>query len=43
LFCLGVTEVDPSRGTLLFEGFISKERNERPTLMSISNTSGAKK
>jgi error-prone DNA polymerase len=25
-FCLGVTEVDPARGNLLFERFISKER-----------------
>ncbi len=31
-FCLGVTEVDPSRGTLLFERFISKERNEPPDI-----------
>ena len=31
-FCLGVTEVDPARGTLLFERFISKERNEPPDI-----------
>ena len=31
-FCLGVTEVDPVRGTLLFERFISKERNEPPDI-----------
>ncbi|KAB0325486.1 error-prone DNA polymerase [Janthinobacterium sp. PLB04] len=31
-YCLGVTEVDPSRGTLLFERFISKERNEPPDI-----------
>ncbi|TDK67571.1 error-prone DNA polymerase [Sapientia aquatica] len=31
-YCLGITEVDPSRGTLLFERFISKERNEPPDI-----------
>ena len=31
-FCLGVTEVDPARGTLLFERFISKERDEPPDI-----------
>lgn len=31
-YCLGVTEVDPSLGTLLFERFISKERNEPPDI-----------
>jgi error-prone DNA polymerase len=31
-FCLGVTAVDPARGTLLFERFISKERNEPPDI-----------
>ncbi len=31
-FCLGITEVDPARGTLLFERFISKERNEPPDI-----------
>ncbi|MCU6501954.1 error-prone DNA polymerase [Rugamonas sp. A1-17] len=31
-FCLGVTEVDPSRGTMLFERFISKERDEPPDI-----------
>ncbi|KQV80983.1 DNA polymerase [Massilia sp. Root351] len=31
-YCLGVTEVDPSRGTLLFERFMSKERNEPPDI-----------
>ena len=31
-YCLGITEVDPSRGTLLFERFISKERNEAPDI-----------
>ncbi|WP_454875495.1 error-prone DNA polymerase [Paraburkholderia xenovorans] len=29
-YCLGVTEVDPARGNMLFERFISKERNEPP-------------
>ncbi len=29
-YCLGITEVDPARGNLLFERFISKERNEPP-------------
>jgi error-prone DNA polymerase len=31
-FCLGVTEVDPDRIDLLFERFISKERNEAPDI-----------
>jgi error-prone DNA polymerase len=31
-YCLGITEVDPSRATLLFERFISKERNEPPDI-----------
>lgn len=31
-YCLRITEVDPSRGTLLFERFISKERNEPPDI-----------
>jgi error-prone DNA polymerase len=31
-FCLGITEVDPSRAELLFERFISKERNEPPDI-----------
>ncbi|MDO8299520.1 error-prone DNA polymerase, partial [Lacisediminimonas sp.] len=30
--CLGITEVDPARGILLFERFISKERNEPPDI-----------
>lgn len=29
-YCLGVTEVDPSRSKLLFERFMSRERNEPP-------------
>jgi len=31
-FALGITEVDPARGNLLFERFISKERNEPPDI-----------
>jgi len=31
-YCLGVTEVDPARSNLLFERFISKERNEPPDI-----------
>ena len=31
-YCLGITEVDPRRGTNLFERFISKERNEPPDI-----------
>ncbi len=31
-YCLGITEVDPGRGNLLFERFISKERNEPPDI-----------
>ncbi len=31
-YCLGVTEVDPEKATLLFERFISKERNEPPDI-----------
>jgi len=31
-YCLGITEVDPSRSTLLFERFISKERGEPPDI-----------
>jgi error-prone DNA polymerase len=31
-YCLGVTEVDPARGNLLFERFISRERNEPPDI-----------
>jgi error-prone DNA polymerase len=31
-FCLGVTEVDPARGDLLFERFISPDRNEPPDI-----------
>jgi len=31
-FCLWITEVDPSRSVLLFERFISAERNEPPDI-----------
>ena len=31
-YCLAVTEVDPSRMAMLFERFISKERNEPPDI-----------
>lgn len=31
-YCLGVTEVDPGRASLLFERFISEERNEPPDI-----------
>ncbi|MGC1998141.1 MAG: error-prone DNA polymerase [Pseudolabrys sp.] len=31
-YCLGVTEVDPQRGDLLFERFISSERREPPDI-----------
>src|SRR5207244_13138903 len=31
-FCLGITEVDPGRMSVLFERFISKERNEPPDI-----------
>ncbi len=31
-YCLGITEVDPARQQLLFERFISRERNEPPDI-----------
>ena len=31
-YCLGITGVDPARGDLLFERFISRERNEAPDI-----------
>lgn len=31
-YCLQITEVDPSRGQLLFERFISRERDEPPDI-----------
>src|SRR5205085_3278095 len=31
-YCLGVTSVDPARIDLLFERFVSKERNEPPDI-----------
>ena len=31
-YCLGITDVDPARMSVLFERFISKERNEPPDI-----------
>ncbi len=31
-FCLGITEVDPARMEMLFERFLSRERNEPPDI-----------
>ena len=31
-YCLGITEVDPARTEMLFERFISRERNEPPDI-----------
>ena len=31
-YCLGITEVDPERMEMLFERFVSKERNEPPDI-----------
>lgn len=31
-YCLGITEVDPTKINMLFERFISKERNEPPDI-----------
>jgi error-prone DNA polymerase len=31
-YCLGITEVDPAQSQLLFERFISRERNEPPDI-----------
>jgi error-prone DNA polymerase len=31
-YCLGITEVDPSRMSMLFERFISRERGEPPDI-----------
>ncbi len=31
-YCLGVTEVDPARNELLFDRFVSEERNEPPDI-----------
>ena len=31
-YCLGITEIDPARNTVLFERFISRERNEPPDI-----------
>ena len=42
-FCLGVTEVDPARMSVLFERFISRERTSRPTSTWTLNTSAARR
>ncbi|ODS96187.1 MAG: error-prone DNA polymerase [Lautropia sp. SCN 69-89] len=31
-YCLGITEVDPARASVLFERFVSRERNEPPDI-----------
>ncbi|AVQ80912.1 error-prone DNA polymerase [Variovorax sp. PMC12] len=31
-FCLGITAIDPDKGTLLFERFLSRERHEPPDI-----------
>ncbi|MFO1300704.1 MAG: error-prone DNA polymerase [Burkholderiaceae bacterium] len=31
-YCLGITEIDPARTSVLFERFISRERNEPPDI-----------
>ncbi|MBK6907955.1 MAG: error-prone DNA polymerase [Rhodocyclaceae bacterium] len=31
-YALGITEVDPARGSMLFERFVSRERNEPPDI-----------
>jgi error-prone DNA polymerase len=31
-YCLGITEIDPARTVLLFERFVSRERNEPPDI-----------
>ncbi len=31
-YCLGITEIDPERSNLLFERFMSRERNEVPDI-----------
>ena len=31
-YCLGITEVDPARMSVLFERFVSRERNEPPDI-----------
>jgi error-prone DNA polymerase len=31
-FCLGITAIDPEKGTLLFERFLSRERREPPDI-----------
>jgi error-prone DNA polymerase len=41
-YCLRITEVDPSRMAMLFERFISKERNEPPDI-DVDFTNGARR
>jgi error-prone DNA polymerase len=42
-YALGITEVDPSRMSVLFERFISKGATSRPTSTSTSSISGARR
>ena len=42
-YCLGITEVDPARMNLLFERFISRERNEPPDIDVDFDTSAARR
>ncbi len=42
-YALGITAVDPEHSNLLFERFLSLERNEPRTSTSISSTNGAKR
>ena len=42
-YCLGITEVDPEKVDLLFERFVSRNARSRPTSMSISSTTGARR
>ena len=42
-YALGITEVDPSRMSMLFERFISRSATSRPTSTSTSSTSGARR
>jgi len=42
-YCLRITEVDPARNEVLFERFLSNERDEPPTSMSISSMKNVKR
>ena len=42
-YALGITEVDPARMNMLFERFVSRERNEPPDIDVDSSISGARK